>query len=127
MTPEDIKELLDLAVDPDISKEVVEEKVFGQELFAGMKKHLPPQVTISWLFNKEWEDVMVPLRLPKGMSELLTTSDKTKGEGIIQDLCAGCGRKSDCQLVRRNPSEILMTSLMKVAFAEMIVREGLPK
>lgn len=127
METDEIEEILATITDPKSAEEVKEEQQIGAQLFGGLFKALNSLGMSRWLYSMEWEDALVPVRLPKGMSELLKTADGATTELTAFGHCEGCKRKIGCPLLQRNPSEILLTYLMKLAFTEMVVRKGPPK
>ncbi len=101
-------------------KEVDEEQVAGIGLCKQTIESLGPRAISSWLYSEEWEDTLVPIRLPKGLPKMLKLMDEVRAEHISSSNCDECKTKAGCQLISRNPSEIMLTLLMKRAFAEII-------
>ena len=101
------------------SDEADEEQSMGIKIFKSLLPRLDQAKIGDWLFCEEYEDVLVPMRLPKGMTEQFKQMDEARGE-IIQDDCEECLRKATCPLLQRNPSEVLLTTLIKYSFARMI-------
>ena len=122
--PEELKETVEMMSDPAVTKETKNEQKVGRALFESLHESSDPKASVRWLFNKEWEDTLVPVRLPKGMSVLLKLADEVREKEIAEDSCKDCEGKDECLMIERNPSEILMTFLMKLAFTEMIVEKG---
>jgi len=125
MTPEEIRKLAEAAFGSEKLKEMEEEQKVGADLFLTTMKAIRLSTITEWMYNEKWENVLVPVRLPEGMSELLKQMDEAKGIMMEDDRCSDCTRKDGCSLLIRNPSEIFLTSLLKYAFVSAIHRSGL--
>ena len=111
----------------DFPKEAEEEQRIGLQLFKTTSKNLGKKTIGEWLYCEEHEDVLVPVRLPKGMADQLKLMDNAKEDFDLLVSCEKCEARADCPIPLRNPSEILLTVLMKLAFSkifERILRKG---
>lgn len=100
--------------------EADEEQQVGMKIFKALRRRLDQDGISKWLYCEEWEDALIPVRLPKGMVEQLKRADEARTELIADDGCTDCTRKATCTMLKRNPSEILLTFLLKLSFAKMI-------
>ena len=96
-----------------------EEQKMGMKIFKSLIPRLDQNKISDWLFCEEWDDVLVPVRLPKGITEQFRQMDSARTE-IIEEDCEDCKGKANCPLIQRNPSEVLLTTLMKYSFARII-------
>ena len=101
-------------VGSDTVHEMKEEQKTGKELLLALRESLGAAAVTDWLYGK-YEEALVPIRLPKGMAELLKQADEKIGEVYNNDRCGDC-KKNKCLLLRRNPSEVLLTVALKSAF-----------
>lgn len=99
-----------------IPKAADEEQEFGTKLFKSVVPRIGQEPICDWLHCEEWEDALVPVRLPKGMTDELKQMDEAKEEAQLNE-CRECKTKADCPMIKRNPSEILLTYLMKYAIS----------
>ena len=116
MDKELTKLLKELAGLPKAADEEIE---FGRKLFRAAMPRIGQRPIGDWLYCEEWEDALVPIRLPKGMADELKRMDEAKEEAQL-GRCKGCESKTTCPTIERNPSEILLTYLIKHAFSEIL-------
>lgn len=107
-------------IGPKSLKEAEEEQRIGVEFFHATCDRLEPGTINDWLESKEWEYALIPVHLPKGLSELLKQMDEARTIIFEDDRCDRCESRIGCQLLVRNPSEILLTALLKLAFSTAI-------
>jgi len=118
MTPEDF-ERAEEALGPDVIHQTNEEHTVAIEAIKSVIERIDINTRVDWLYNKEWEDALVPVRLPKGMVELLEMLDDSRLEAIELPHCKECKKRSDCLLLKRKISEILITNAIKLAITQV--------
>lgn len=96
-----------------------EEQEIALRLFKGLIERIGQEAIGNWMYCEEWEDTLVPIRLPKGMADQLKMMDSAKADLMGTPECKDCKSNDDCSIIKRNPSEILLTVLMKIAFCEV--------
>ena len=124
MNQEEVKKAIDMLRGSDAFTEMEEEQEVGLRALVAVNEELSQTVLVDWLYSKEWEDVLIPARLPKGMSEMLKMMDETRAEVATSERCKECKTKDNCSLILRNPSEILITVAIKLAFAKANVTKS---
>ena len=116
MTPDDIKKAEEI-LGHDTLRQVDDEQTVAVEGLIAIIEGIDITTRVDWLYNRSWEDALVPMRLPKGTSELLKTLDEAKVDMTDSLQCDKCKKRPDCLLLKRNPSEILLTGALKLAIA----------
>ena len=104
--------------------EMVREQDIGITFFRSTVANLGSPAITKWLCSQEWEDTMVPMRLPKGISEQLKEMDQVRAEHLEKSHCDDCEKKAGCLIPNRNPSEILLTTLLKYAFTTLLAKQA---
>jgi len=100
--------------------ETDEEQKMGIRIMKSLIKRLHQDSIPDWLFCEEWEDALIPVRIPKGMSDQLKQMDEARTEITDNEDCRECVAKVTCPLLQRNPSEVLLTFLLKLSFAKVV-------
>ena len=97
--------------------EMEEEQEIGASFLKTVVANLGRKTLTDWMTCKEHEVVLAPVRLPKGMMNQIKAMDEAGMEHTALGKYDNCSAKADCPILLRNPSEILLTVLLKVAFS----------
>jgi len=118
MTPEDLQRTME-KLGSEAIHQIDEENTVAIEAMKSVVEHIDINTRVDWLYNKEWEDALVPIRLPKGMVELFEQLDNSRVETIGLPHCKECRKRDDCLLIKRKISEIAITNALKIAITRV--------